>query len=324
MLIRTPQNHQIVRGWSDDAVRSMLLRQQNQPLAAATYFPRPSDTFVVNGRTVVVLRPWNYVEGTAYPAMYVLHSYGATPADIKGRFVVDRANNFDDGFVVIAPQATLLDGATPYWNYFNLLAGDFEFFEAFDAALCARYSISWKLWKGFSNGGFMVIQFSIYRPLLVHAAVVMNAASGVDDPIAVTGIPVPILLISGSVDATVLPAGDPLAATLPGTLAGHGGVDWGLGANTGYTSSANTIAKFAARNGLSGTLNAPGTAFDLTTVAGNDAAPEDYSDNGVGTACRRDIVTGGGHGLSLAATTIAAQSGINNLISWARTFRRTP
>lgn len=290
------------------------------------YFSRPSGSFTVSGRAFTALVPNNWRDDVSYPLIIALHSYGATPADIRGRFVIDRGNNFDDGQIIVAPSAVLLDGANLYWNFWDTSAGDFDFLTALIAAVKARFLTSWTGMMAYSNGGFLAIQFSIQHPELVHTLVTMAAAGGTNDPTASTGTPIPRLHIHGTIDGTVLPAGDPLAATLPGILAGHGGANWGSGASTGYVNTATTVSQANARNGGAGTLGAPGTAFDLVTTGTDpESAFENYSGTTSQTAVSRVLCTAANHGLSFSATTeTTPPRGINQIMSWMRTNHRTP
>lgn len=243
---------------------------------------RPSLSFVDGfGHTAIATGPefWMpsdprppYTGRQRYGFILCAHSYGQTGGDIKTRFNLSRIHSGGKGYWILAPDGLPSGGdGQNRFNYWDPTANDFARFKAFADALITRLDPLYVAWLGYSNGGLFGIQFALQYVGYLGAAVTIAAAGGDRDPTSVASTPTPWLHIHGTSDTLVLPAGDPTAA-LTGTLAGHGGADYGSGQSTGYTSVTTTVANLAARNGLSGSLGAAGAAFDLVgTPAGNEA-----------------------------------------------------
>lgn len=282
-----------------------------------TYYTIPS--LVVGAsfsRSTNLILPNAWRQGTAYPLVLMLHSYGQTGTDIRTRFLYDAAGQMDNGAIVLAPNAANTDGgANIYWKYWATGGtDDFAFLSSIVAEAQARFSIS-KVWCiGYSNGGFMAIQLSLAYPELIDAMVTVACAGGVNDSTATASKAIAHWHIHGTLDTTVLPAGDILAATLPGSLAGHGGVG-----SVGYVDTATTVAQFAARNGNVSALGAPGTAFDLVTTGtptgtGAESAEERYTGTPV---VSRVLATDAAHGLTVSSVSATSKAG-TRIFSWLR------
>lgn len=280
------------------------------------YYTIPSLTVGASfGRSTTLILPNNWKPGKAYPLLLYLHSYGSTPTDIKGRFLYDSAQNFDDGCIVLAPTAVNNDAGVVYWKYWATGGtDDFDFLSSIIAETKARFSIS-SVWViGYSNGGFMGIQLSLQYPTLIDALVTAASAGGTNDSTAVAVKPIARLHLHGTLDGTVNPAGDAAATTLPGSLAGRGGIG-----STGYVDTATTVAQAAARNGNVSSLGAPGAAFDLFTTGtpvgtGAESAQEQYT----GTPnVSRILATDVNHGINVSAVTATSMGG-TRIFSWLR------
>ncbi len=264
--------------------------------AEAAYYTPPSTTVGASfSRSSDVRIPNDWRPDRSYPLIIFLHPYGSTGSSFANNLVASRTQNFDDGTIVFVPDG-VLDGASRHWRYWDLSAGtDFDYLAACIAEIRARFNISWVAIVGYSNGGFMALQFAQQHPSLVHALLVMAAAGGTNDP-TTPGLTIPLHLIIGDTDATVPPAGDATASALPGALNGHGGVG-----SPGFVSATATITAQAARNGVTGSLGSAGTAFDLITGgtpsgAGAEATSQIYSGTTSQSALRLTTLAGTTHG----------------------------
>lgn len=282
-----------------------------------SYWTIPSLTVGASfGRSVDVTLPAGWRPDRSYPLVLLLHSYGATGADIKTRTVFAEAHRMDDGAITLAPNAVNTDGGgNIFWKYWATGGtDDFAFLSAIVAEVQARFSVSHVWCLGYSNGGFMAIQLSLAYPDMIDAMVTIACAGGVNDSTAVASKAIAHWHCHGTLDTLVLPAGDPLAATLPGSLAGHGGVG-----STGYVDTATTLAQFAARNGNVSALGAPGTAFDLWTTGtptgtGAESAEERYTGTPI---LSRVLATGAAHGLTVSSVSATSKGG-SRFFSWLR------
>jgi len=280
------------------------------------YYTLPSTTVgAAFGRSTTLKVPNAFDPRKTYPLLVLLHNYGSTGAGLQTRLGLAGAPQMDDGVIIFAPNATLTDGgANTYWNYWNTAAGDFQFINDTVAEIKANWPVSWVAGLGYSNGGFMTIQLAIQYPSLFHAMFTHAAAAGVNDPVTPAAYTIPHFHYHGSIDATVLPAGDATGATLPGSLSGHGGVG-----SVGYTSTTVTVSQSNARNGGAGSLGAAGAAFDyVTDVGGSETTAQAYSGTTSQSAVELWTGTGANHGM-----TIASQKG-GLILSKLRANHRTP
>lgn len=284
-------------------------------------YTTPSATLGASfGRSFNALVPNDWRPDRSYPLLLSLHSYGSTGAATLANFGLNRAHNFDDGTIVLAPDAGTGSGATRAWKYWDTAAVDeFTFLSSVIAEAQARFSISRVHGVGYSNGGFMLSQLAQFFPTLFSSIAIFAAADGTNDSTAPLATPLPILYVYSDLDATVLPAGDPAAATLPGILNGHGGIG-----SAGYVSKDTMPQNWATRNGLAGSLGAEGTAFDLvTTGTPTGAGAETYPavwDNSTATS-RVEVWREDDPGHSGAAT-LSAGRGSYPLYQWLMTYHR--
>lgn len=274
------------------------------------------------GRSTNLIIPNDWRPTRSYPLYMVLHPYGGLPASILTSFGLDRGHNFDDGRIIFAPTGLLDSFSTRHWKYWVTGAGtDFDFLASCIAETKARFNISYVVAWGYSNGGFMSIQLHLQNPGLFHALVTFAAAGGTNDSTSQAAVPTPHLHVIGTTDATVLPAGDANAATLPGDLAGHGGVG-----STGYVSDVNTVAAAASRNGLGGSLGAAGAAFDLSTGgtpsgAGAETTAQAYSGTTSQNAVELWSEAANGHS---GVATLSQFRGSYPVDQWVTVNHRTP
>lgn len=246
----------------------------------------------------------------------MLHSYGATGADIHTRMLYGAGPQMDDGCIVLAPTASNTDGGSNvYWKYWATGGtDDFDFLSSVVAEARARFNVSSVWGIGYSNGGFMTIQMSLAYPTMYDAIVTIACAGGVNDSTAPAAKAIARWHLHGDADTMVLPVGDPLSATLPGSLAGHGGLG-----SVGYVDTAKTVAQAADRNGNVSALGAPGTAFDLWTTGtpagtGAESAEESYTGS---PNVSRVIATAAAHGLTVSSVSSTSKAG-TRIFSWLR------
>jgi len=273
------------------------------------------------GRSKNVIPPNDWRPTRSYPLIMALHPYGGQGTSVLTSFGFDRGHNFDDGCIIFAPDG-VLDGASRHWRYWDTSTGlDFDYLTSCVAEIEGRFNISWKGVAGYSNGAFMAQQLVIQYPTLFHTLVMFAGAGGVNDTTSQQSVPTPALYVIGDADATVLPAGDPAAATLPGALAGHGGVG-----STGYKSAGDTVTGAALRNGVSGSLGSAGTAFDLSTGgtpsgAGAECTAQIYSNTTNQTAVELWTEAAAGHS---SVATLASFRGSYPVFKWMMDNHRTP
>jgi poly(3-hydroxybutyrate) depolymerase len=233
------------------------------------YYTRPSTTLGSGaGRSTTLLVPNAYDPAKSYPLYVVLHNYDDPGGTILSRLQLEQGHNFDDGAFIICPDGEPDGASNAHFNYWTL-GGDFDYISDL---IAEAVSLGWSIdatriyGVGYSNGGFMIRQLVDNNPSLFTATVtICGGLSGTNDSND-AGIAVPGIHIHGDSDLTVLPAGDAAAATLPGSLAGHGGVG-----STGYVSVANTIAAMKTRNGESGALESAGADINLVSADGGGA-----------------------------------------------------
>lgn len=282
-----------------------------------TYYTTPSLVLGASfGRSFNAILPNHWRPDRSYPLCLMLHSYGATGADIHTRVLYGVSPQMDDGCIVLAPTATNTDGgANLYWKYWATGGtDDFDFLSSVVAEARARFSVSSVWGIGYSNGGFMTIQMSLQYPTLYDAMVTIACAGGTNDSTATAVKAIARWHLHGDADTLVLPGGDVAAATLPGSLAGHGGIG-----STGYVDTATTVAQAAARNGNVSALGAPGAAFDLWTTGtptgtGAESAEESYT----GTPnVSRVLATAATHGLTVSSVSATSKGG-TRIFSWLR------
>ena len=281
-----------------------------------TYYTTPSLTVGASfGRSVDLILPNAWNPNRSYPLCLMLHSYGATGNDIHTRTLYGEAPQIDDGCIVLAPTTSNNDAGVGYWKYWATGGvDDFDYLSSIVAEARARFSVSSVWGIGYSNGGFMTIQMSLQYPTLYDAMVTIACAGGTNDSTAVAVKAIAHWHCHGDADTTVLPAGDAAAATLPGSLAGHGGIG-----SAGYVSTATTVAQFAARNGNVSSLGAPGTAFDLWTAgtpAGTGAESAEESYTGTPTVSRV-LAAAANHTLTVSSASATSKGG-TRIFSWLR------
>lgn len=223
------------------------------------------------GRPTTLLTSDSFDPSVARPLILLLHAYGETTASVMNRLGLTGAPFFDDGCLMLVPDAVNSNGGTLYFNFWDTSNQDFAFLPSIVAEVKSRFSVS-KVWGiGYSNGGFMTIQLDCQNPTLFDAMFTFDCAAGVNDPTTPTGHPTAHFHSHVATDEIVNYNGDP-AGGLPSPFTGHGGVG-----STGYTSAVNTVTATALRNGVTGSLGAAGTAFDWQTTAGNETSEQVYS-----------------------------------------------
>lgn len=269
------------------------------------YFTKPTTTITpagFSGRSCTLRAPNFYKPTRSYPILLVLHQYGANSTDILSRFRLTDAHNFDSGVLVLAPEGQV-DGITAnqHWNYWTLgSTSDFAWLAALIAEVQAQ---GWpvdttKIFvTGYSNGAFMAHQLRIQYPNLFTSGFTINGAAGDQDSSAEL-TPCPWAHVQSTNDSTVRPEGDPLAADLPGSLGGRGGVG-----STGYLSDEDTAALHAAQNGLAGSLGANTGNIDFSSdVANAETTVQETSDETPGTASQLWRIVNGTHTINLHPT----------------------
>lgn len=265
------------------------------PSATSTFFSIPSTTVgSAFGRPTTLITPDSFDPSVPLPLLLLLHAFGETTASIQARLGLTSAPFMDDGCLMLVPDA-IFDSGGLYFNYWDLAAGDFAYLTGIVAEVKSRFAVSHVWGVGYSNGGMMTQQLDCQFPSLYDAMFTFSCAGGTSDPVTPSGHPKARWHWHGTLDATVLPAGDP-TANFGGVQTGHGGVG-----STGYVDTATTLANHAARNGVTGgVLGAPGTAFDfVTSPTGAETADEVYTGTGVPPNIVRMLGTGAAHGFTV-------------------------
>lgn len=262
------------------------------------YYTRPTATLGSGaGRPVTMRVPNAYDPRRAYPMYIVLHNYDDPGETVLDRFTMEDGHNFDSGCFVICPDGALDGASNAHWNYWTA-GGDFTYISGL---LDEAIALGWRIdtnriyGVGYSNGAFMVRQIVDRTPSFFTATVTISGGlAGANDAVT-TGTAVPGIHIHGDSDTTVLPAGDVTAATLPGSLAGHGGVG-----STGYKSVTNTIADMKTRNGLTGALASAGADINFVTAdgAGAECVRQRVNDSTSTTAVELWTLTGVDHAIA--------------------------
>lgn len=279
-----------------------------------SYYTLPSTTCGASfGRSTTLKVPGHWNGADSYPLKISLHPYASSGGPGAVNLQIDQVMNFDDGAFLLTPDGVHTDGASKYWNYWTATGDDIDYIAGLITEVKGRFNVSWVALVGYSNGGFLAIQTAIAHPDLVNAVFTLAAAAGTNDPTAPAAYTIPHAHWHGDADATVLPAGDVNASSLPGSLAGHGGVG-----STGYLATTGTVANSNSRNGGSGSLGSAGASFDFTTTAGNETSARAYSGTTSQTAV--ELWTGAGAGHSIA---IASRQG-TQMFTWLRSNHRAP
>lgn len=262
--------HGIVRGVFHGILHGMT---RGLPLGNRTFFSIPSTTVGAGfGRPTTLITPDSFDPTVARPLMVVLHAFGETPASIQARLGLTGAQFFDNGCLMLVPAAVNDSGGNKFWNYWDTANGDFAFLPSIIAEVKSRFAVSHVWGVGYSNGGFMTIQLMLQNPTLYDALFTFDSAGGVNDSTAVAPKAISHFHFHVSTDEIINYNGDATGASLPVPFTGHGGVG-----SSGYVSAINTVTATALRNGVTGSLGAAGTAFDFTTVAGNETSEQVYS-----------------------------------------------
>lgn len=162
-------------------------------------------------RTYQLYVPAAYNSSNPVPLVLNLHGYGSnnTQQMAYGDFkpIADTAN-----FLILAPQGSLDQFSTAHWNA-NWATGvdDIGFLSALIDTVSANYSINQnRIYStGMSNGGFM--SFTLAGQLsdkITAIASVTGTMSILQIPANTVNIPMPIMQIHGTADATVDYNGD--------------------------------------------------------------------------------------------------------------------
>jgi polyhydroxybutyrate depolymerase len=257
------------------------------------YYTRPTTTFGASyGRSTTLIAPNAYDPGKTYPLVLILHSYGASGADIVPRLGFDEAHNFDDGVLILAPDG-VNDGVTSnkWWDYTSTTADAFTYLKAIVDEVCAAWPVDTERVYiiGYSNGGFMAHRLvAAYQTR--WTAIWTLAGSRITGETAISTA-IPATIVHGDGDTTVLPDGDVTGATLPGSMGG-----------TSYKSHTATAADYDSGAGGSGTLNANYGSIDLVTaVVGAETTRRQYDGLTDATNVEKWTIEGGDHSFSLSA-----------------------
>jgi polyhydroxybutyrate depolymerase len=172
-----------------------------------------SGSFTYGGQTRMyqLYVPAIYNSNNAVPLVLNLHGYGSnnTQQMSYGNFkpIADTAN-----FLILAPQGSLDQFSTAHWNAnWGTGVDDIGFLSALIDTVSANYSINQnRIYStGMSNGGFM--SFTLAGQLsnkITAVASVTGTMSILQIPANTVTIPMPIMQIHGTADATVDYNGD--------------------------------------------------------------------------------------------------------------------
>ncbi len=284
-----------------------------------TYWNRPTTTFGTGyspSRPTTIYPPNAWSPHKLYTTVLLLHQYASTGVSVKGRLDLDKAINYDDGVIIIAPDGRddPLNAGNTYWEYWVAGGQDCLYLKAIiDDVTNAGWGVDPNrvYITGYSNGAFMTHRMVLDYPNLFSAGM---SFCGCDDLTDSTGSvrSVPWIHFHGDADSTVIYGGDPLGLTIPGSMEGHG-----------YVGATGTVLQHALRNGLVGSLSPEYQTLDMVTTGtpvgtGKETHCQAYSGASPQTAVELWRASGTFHTISV---TVGAS---NNYYAWWQNNHNTP
>lgn len=244
----------------------------------------PPSTLGPAERPAQLVLPNDYDGVTAFPAVVLLHGYGANGGAQDLYFGLSRAARVE-GFYVVIPDGTVDSGGRRFWNatpaccdFAGTGVDDVAYLTGLLDELEATVPVAdgQVFFLGHSNGGFMSYRMGCERADRVAAFVSLAGSDFATDTECVPSQPVSVLQIHGDADETVAYDG--------GTL---GGSDL-------FPSAPDVVARWATRAGCDGTT-VDGDMLDLDgTLAGAETETLRY-ESGCTAGAELWTIRGGGH-----------------------------
>ena len=170
--------------------------------------------FTVGGqRPASVFPPGKYL-GPA-PILISLHGYTSSGAKQEA-YLKMKSLLSKKGIIYVTPDGTVDGGGNRFWNaskaccnFYGSSVDDIKYLMGLVDQVSAKYPVDRKriYFLGHSNGGFMAFQLACEKSDQIAGIVSFAGSMNVDRATCPATKPVSILLIHGSSDPTILPAG---------------------------------------------------------------------------------------------------------------------
>ena len=243
--------------------------------------------------------PSDYDPGTRYPLIVVLHGFGANGFIQSGYLgLLERVDSRQ--FVLVAPDGTLNQGGSRFWNATPACCAfdegadidDVGYIRGLIEEAAATYSIDPTRVGlfGHSNGGFMTLRMVREASELVTSAISLAGSTWEDAAsCAPANNPVNLMLLHGDADGTILYAG--------GSIAGNS-----------YPGAVETSERFATQFGCDVANPAPRASLDVDgSIDGAETGVLAYNGCALDVELELRTIVGGPH--IPAPWTTAAQDG---------------
>ena len=197
--------------------------------------------FTIGGlRPATLIRPLDYVAGTAIPVVIMLHGYNSHSGAINRYFGISRRVN-NDHFAVILPEGSKNPNGQRFWNatdyccdFWNTEPDDVGYLNSLYEEAADYVTRAGVYLVGHSNGGFMAYRMAC-ESMPGLRGIVSLAGTTFDDPNRCEGAnPVPVLHLHGTSD---------------GTIWYGGGFRRAAAGDFHYPGAAQTVERLAARAG---------------------------------------------------------------------------
>jgi poly(3-hydroxybutyrate) depolymerase len=279
----------------------------------APWITRPSASFGAGypnpaggTRAVNVLFPNGYRTDILYPFVFIGHHYGDSGPGGITRMLMSEAPCFDSGVFLCAPTGLTDAYGNAAWNWWDTGAGprtdhpgfatdDDYFYNGILVPAVASLNIDPNqiYLEGYSNGAIFFRKFAWLHNDKITSIHTFSGSDPVEMTTGVMANSVPSVNYHGDADGTVVYAGDPTGAALPGSLNGHGVIG-----------AVATADNSVARNGVVGAaLGANLGSIDLVTTVGGaetQRLPETPGTD-LHSAAEQWKAPGAGHTLGLTA-----------------------
>jgi polyhydroxybutyrate depolymerase len=236
-------------------------------------------------RPAELVLPADYDGVTAFPAVVLLHGYGANGGAQDLYLGLSRAARIE-GFYVVIPNGTVDAGGRRFWNatpaccdFAATGVDDVGYLTGLLDELEATVPVAdgQVFFVGHSNGGFMSYRMGCERADRVAAFASLAGSDFATDTDCVPSQPVSVLQIHGDLDGTIFYGG------------GAPGETFGV-----YPSAPEAVARWATRASCDGTT-VDGDALDLEgTLAGAETETVRY-ESGCTAGAELWTIRGGGH-----------------------------
>jgi polyhydroxybutyrate depolymerase len=228
--------------------------------------------------------PSGYDPAVATPLVVMLHGYG-TSSDVEDLYLGLSTTANSKGFLYAYPDGTLDEDLKEFWNatdaccnFFGSMVDDVAYLGAVIEDMKAHFHVdpARVVVVGHANGGFMAYRLACDMAAEVTAVVSLAGATWNDTTACKPSLPVSVVQIAGTNDATILYAG--------GSSNGHD-----------YPSAATTAADWAAYDGCT-LMPSALPSLDLDSgLAGSETTVSGYDGCQHGTAVQLWSIQAGTH-----------------------------